>query len=231
MTIRRSANGACSRSSAGSRCRGSGETGGRGRFLPVQWCLRIVNQRLNTRDAAMAEQDGSAAGLPRVPAGAGSRVARRCGRGGGDGRAGVARAVIGAGRPRRRPDGFGRAKSCILIFMWGGPSQLDTWDPKPDAPGGDPRRVRHDRDERCRASGSASTSRCSPQRAHRLAIVRSMSHDDFAHLSTAHRRLDRSSRPDAPFRRRRPVAAATGRTWGRWWPEVRPTRGARRRAR
>src|SRR5712671_2374563 len=30
--------------------------------------------------------------------------------------------------------GFGRARSCILIFQWGGPSQLDTWDPKPDAP-------------------------------------------------------------------------------------------------
>ena len=32
------------------------------------------------------------------------------------------------------PNGFGRAKSCILIFLWGGPSQLDTWDPKPAAP-------------------------------------------------------------------------------------------------
>src|SRR4029077_1149036 len=30
--------------------------------------------------------------------------------------------------------GFRRARSCILIFQWGGPSQLDTWDPKPDAP-------------------------------------------------------------------------------------------------
>src|SRR5262249_12985693 len=28
----------------------------------------------------------------------------------------------------------GKAKACILMFMWGGPSQLDTWDPKPDAP-------------------------------------------------------------------------------------------------
>ncbi len=27
-----------------------------------------------------------------------------------------------------------RAKACILIFQWGGPSQLDTWDMKPDAP-------------------------------------------------------------------------------------------------
>ncbi|GIT30183.1 MAG: hypothetical protein Ct9H300mP1_22290 [Planctomycetaceae bacterium] len=30
--------------------------------------------------------------------------------------------------------GFGQAKSCVLIFLWGGPSQQDTWDMKPDAP-------------------------------------------------------------------------------------------------
>src|SRR5262245_2972354 len=30
--------------------------------------------------------------------------------------------------------GFGRAKSCIVLWMTGGPSQLETWDPKPDAP-------------------------------------------------------------------------------------------------
>src|SRR6185436_17274106 len=29
---------------------------------------------------------------------------------------------------------FGRAKSCILLFMWGGPAHQDTWDLKPDAP-------------------------------------------------------------------------------------------------
>jgi hypothetical protein len=29
---------------------------------------------------------------------------------------------------------FGRAKRCIFLFMWGGPSQLETWDPKPEAP-------------------------------------------------------------------------------------------------
>src|SRR4051812_23979767 len=33
-----------------------------------------------------------------------------------------------------RSGGFGRAKSCILIFQWGGPSHIDTWDLKPDAP-------------------------------------------------------------------------------------------------
>ncbi len=30
--------------------------------------------------------------------------------------------------------GFGRAKSCILIWLDGGPSHLETFDPKPDAP-------------------------------------------------------------------------------------------------
>ncbi|MBM3877689.1 MAG: DUF1501 domain-containing protein [Verrucomicrobia bacterium] len=29
---------------------------------------------------------------------------------------------------------FGRAKRCILLFMWGGPAHQDTWDLKPDAP-------------------------------------------------------------------------------------------------
>ena len=37
-------------------------------------------------------------------------------------------------RPGRRPASFGKAKSCIVIFLKGGPSQLDTFDMKPDAP-------------------------------------------------------------------------------------------------
>lgn len=31
-------------------------------------------------------------------------------------------------------NGFGTAKRCILLYLWGSPSQLDTFDPKPDAP-------------------------------------------------------------------------------------------------
>ena len=30
--------------------------------------------------------------------------------------------------------GFGQAKACILLFMYGSPSQIETFDPKPDAP-------------------------------------------------------------------------------------------------
>ena len=29
---------------------------------------------------------------------------------------------------------FGRARSCIVLFLMGGPAQHSTWDPKPDAP-------------------------------------------------------------------------------------------------
>src|SRR6185436_3474933 len=29
-----------------------------------------------------------------------------------------------------------RAKSCILLYLWGGPPQQDMWDMKPDAPQG-----------------------------------------------------------------------------------------------
>ncbi len=34
----------------------------------------------------------------------------------------------------RSTNGFGRAKRCVLLYLWGSPSQLDTFDPKPDAP-------------------------------------------------------------------------------------------------
>ena len=33
-----------------------------------------------------------------------------------------------------RPDGFGRAKSVILVYLQGSPSHIDLWDPKPEAP-------------------------------------------------------------------------------------------------
>jgi hypothetical protein len=34
----------------------------------------------------------------------------------------------------RRASGFGKAKNCIILYLSGAPSQLDTFDPKPDAP-------------------------------------------------------------------------------------------------
>jgi hypothetical protein len=47
--------------------------------------------------------------------------------------AGVARARE-ASKAAAPAGGFGRAKRCVLLYLWGSPSQLETWDPKPDAP-------------------------------------------------------------------------------------------------
>src|SRR5438309_4009498 len=40
----------------------------------------------------------------------------------------------GSEAPSGKKSGWGKAKSVILIFLQGGPSHLDIWDPKPDAP-------------------------------------------------------------------------------------------------
>jgi hypothetical protein len=46
------------------------------------------------------------------------------------------RAAAGSASSGKKPaaGSFGKAKSCILIFNYGGPSHLDIWDLKPDAP-------------------------------------------------------------------------------------------------
>ena len=40
----------------------------------------------------------------------------------------------GASKPAAAAPHFGKAKSCILLYLYGSPSQLETFDPKPDAP-------------------------------------------------------------------------------------------------
>jgi hypothetical protein len=80
----------------------------------------------------------------------------------------------------------GRAKACILIFQWGGPSQLDTWDPKPDAPA-DVRGPFRAIETSVPGVRIGEHFPMLAARAHRLAIIRSMGHDDLAHLSSVHR--------------------------------------------
>src|SRR5262249_57358714 len=70
----------------------------------------------------------------------------------------------------------------------GGPSQRDTWDPRPDAPA----EIRGEFGTIATRTPGVRISEHFPHLAaqtHRLAIVRSMTHDDPAHLSTAHRLL------------------------------------------
>jgi hypothetical protein len=83
------------------------------------------------------------------------------------------------------PPGPGRARSCILVFAWGGPSQLDTWDPKPDAPA----EVRGEFQSVATSVPGVRVSEHFPRLArlaHRYAVVRSLAHDDPAHLSSVH---------------------------------------------
>jgi uncharacterized protein (DUF1501 family) len=78
-----------------------------------------------------------------------------------------------------------RARACILLFMWGGPAQQDTWDPKPDAPvefRGEFRPIRT-------AVPGLHVCEHLPRlavRADRLALIRSMTHDDVDHTSATH---------------------------------------------
>lgn len=81
--------------------------------------------------------------------------------------------------------GFGKAKRCLLMFMWGGPSHLDTWDPKPEAPA----EIRGEFQAISTATPGIFISEHFPKLAamtSKLAIVRSVTHDDPAHLSSAH---------------------------------------------
>lgn len=81
-----------------------------------------------------------------------------------------------------------RAKACIFLFMWGGPSQLETFDMKPDAPAevrGDfnPISTKVPGIQICEHfTGLASIT-------DKLAIIRSLTHDDPAHLSSGHATL------------------------------------------
>jgi hypothetical protein len=135
-----------------------------------------------------------------------------------------ARAEAGDTPTLARPPGFGRARRCILIFQWGGPSQLDTWDPKPDAPA----EIRGQFAAIPTATPGVFISEHFPRLArqtNRLAIIRSMSHDDPAHLSTAHRVLTGHMAPTP----KSDAAGPSPRDWphlGAIVAKVRPVAGA-----
>jgi uncharacterized protein (DUF1501 family) len=79
----------------------------------------------------------------------------------------------------------GRAKACILLFMWGGPAQQDTWDPKPDAPA----EYRGEFQPIPTAVPGLQICEHLPRlarRADKLALIRSMTHNDVDHTSATH---------------------------------------------
>ncbi len=106
---------------------------------------------------------------------------------------GIGGALAGAGLPGASgaivaeggPPGFGRAKSCIMVYLFGGPSHLDIWDMKPGAPDG----IRGEFKPIATTVPGLSITEHLPLlagRARSLAIVRSMTHGDASHGSASH---------------------------------------------
>jgi hypothetical protein len=90
-----------------------------------------------------------------------------------------------AGRQAEGGPGFGRAKSCILLFMWGGPAHQDTWDLKPEAPA----EIRGEFKPISTSVPGIQIGEHFPllaQRTGKLAIVRSLTHTDVNHTTSTH---------------------------------------------
>jgi hypothetical protein len=100
----------------------------------------------------------------------------------------------------RREGSFGRAKSCILLFMWGGPAHQDTWDLKPDAPA-------EYRGEFRPIGTNVPGIRISEhfpllaRQADKLCLVRSMTHGNADHTTATHFLLTGTEPPRSVDRR------------------------------
>jgi Protein of unknown function (DUF1501) len=91
------------------------------------------------------------------------------------------RSQAAAGTTRRGA----RAKSCILLFLMGGPPQHSTWDPKPDAPA----EIRGSFKPIATAVPGLQIGELMPRlarQADKLAILRAVSTDDNAHSSSGY---------------------------------------------
>jgi hypothetical protein len=98
------------------------------------------------------------------------------------------------------PPAAGRARSCIVLFLVGGPSQLETWDPKPNAPV----EVRGPFRPISTSVAGIRVSEYLPRMArlaHRFAIIRTVHHDASPIHETGQQLLQtgRLSRDDVDF--------------------------------
>jgi hypothetical protein len=100
----------------------------------------------------------------------------------------------------------GKAKSCIVVFLLGGPPQHETWDPKPDSPV----EVRGEFKPIASATPGINVGELMPRTAQltsRIAVLRAMSSNDNAHSSSGYWMLtgyphtpmnSENARPGAP---------------------------------
>ncbi len=104
--------------------------------------------------------------------------------------------LLGARRANAAPSASPRAKSCIVLFLMGGPPQHSTWDPKPAAPP----EIRGEFGPIATSVPGLQFSELLPQTA-RLAehvcVLRAMSSGDNAHSSSGYYML--TGRPHTPM--------------------------------
>ncbi|HEY1858910.1 MAG TPA: DUF1501 domain-containing protein [Gemmataceae bacterium] len=81
--------------------------------------------------------------------------------------------------------GAGSAKSCILVYLFGGPSHIDIWDMKPDAP---PEIRGEFKPQATNVPGIRITEHLPrlARMADKYALIRSLAHGDSAHGSAGH---------------------------------------------
>jgi hypothetical protein len=94
--------------------------------------------------------------------------------------AGEARSALGNPAPS-----FGKAKRCLLLFMWGGPAHQDLWDLKPQAPDS----IRGEFKPIATKVPGVQIGELLPnlaQQMDKLALIRSVTHTDNNHSTGAH---------------------------------------------
>jgi hypothetical protein len=95
-----------------------------------------------------------------------------------------------------RPASFGRAKSCIVLFLFGAPAHQDLWDLKPNSPS----QIRGEFQPIATCVPDLFLGEHIPrlaQRANRFSLIRSMTHPDNTHTVAMHYMLSgvRHARP------------------------------------
>src|SRR5579872_7217325 len=123
---------------------------------------------------------------------------------GGLGSVGLSLPLLAAGRglaqdaagTQRPPASFGRARSCIVLFLFGAPAHQDLWDLKPEAPvevRGEFRPIPSSVPDLFVGEHIPELA----QRAHRFALLRSVTHPDNTHTVAMHYMLSgvRHARP------------------------------------
>jgi hypothetical protein len=117
--------------------------------------------------------------------------------------------------------GFGKAKSVLIVYTSGGMSQIDTWDPKPNAPG----EIRGDFKSILTTIQGVRFCEHMPRiakLANRMTVIRSMTHNDLDHGSATYLAMTgvfhkrRSSNP--------PITPEDFPTYGAVLKRIRPNR-------